>query len=459
VTKDGDSLVLQYELKMEKAHTCGGMYIKLLADSADLDLDKFSGDTDYTIMFGPDKCATTNKVHFILKHESPLNKAIEEKHANDPPKALTDLKTHLYTLVIKPDNSYEYFVDMESQATGNLLDSMTPSVNPPKQIDDPTDSKPEDWVDEAKIDDPEASKPDDWDEDAPMEIVDASKSMPEDWDEDAPEKIADPSAQMPDDWDEDEDGDWEAPTIPNPKCDTGCGKWPVPMIPNPDYKGKWYAPQIDNPAYKGEWKAKQIDNPDFYEDLEPYKVRPFSAVGIELWTMTNGIFFDNILITRDAAVAEDFATKTWKVVSKLETEKEESKKSSTFKTVMKSAEHNFLYASVKLEELGVPEAYAQVTLVGLASVLVVITFIWILSCCCSSDDIDGAESDDDDDDDEPSAPQPEPEAEEEEKKKKDKGLTQRVTRSMNNPAKEEAKEEPAPAPAPKKAGKKAKKRV
>jgi hypothetical protein len=96
-----------------------------------------------------------------------------------------------------------------------------------------------------------------------------------DWDEDAPEKIADPSAQMPDDWDEDEDGDWEAPTIPNPKCDTGCGKWPVPMIPNPDYKGKWYAPQIDNPAYKGEWKAKQIDNPDFYEDLEPYKVRPF----------------------------------------------------------------------------------------------------------------------------------------------------------------------------------------
>jgi hypothetical protein len=96
------------------------------------------------------------------------------------------------------------------------------------------------------------------------------------WDEDAPEKIADRSAHMPDDWDEDENGDWEAPTISNPKCDNGCGKWPIPMIPNPDYKGKWYAQQIDNPAYKGEWKAKQIDNPGFYEDLEPYKVRPFS---------------------------------------------------------------------------------------------------------------------------------------------------------------------------------------
>ena len=48
--------------------------------------------------------------------------------------------------------------------SGNLLLSMLPSVNPPKEIDDPDDKKPEDWVDEAKIDDPEATKPDDWDE-------------------------------------------------------------------------------------------------------------------------------------------------------------------------------------------------------------------------------------------------------------------------------------------------------
>ena len=41
---------------------------------------------------------------------------------------------------------------------------MMPSVNPPKEIDDPEDKKPADWVDEAKIDDPDASKPDDWDE-------------------------------------------------------------------------------------------------------------------------------------------------------------------------------------------------------------------------------------------------------------------------------------------------------
>ena len=28
-------------------------------------------------------------------------------------------------------------------------------------------------------------------------------------------------------WDDEEDGDWVAPTVPNPKCDevSGCGKW------------------------------------------------------------------------------------------------------------------------------------------------------------------------------------------------------------------------------------------
>jgi hypothetical protein len=37
---------------------------------------------------------------------------------------------------------------------------LTPPINPPKEIDDPTDSKPADWVDEATIDDPDAKKPD-----------------------------------------------------------------------------------------------------------------------------------------------------------------------------------------------------------------------------------------------------------------------------------------------------------
>lgn len=52
--------------------------------------------------------------------------------------------------------------------------------------------------------------------------------------------------------DEDMDGEWEAPQVPNPACETapGCGPWKRPMIDNPSYKGKWKPPMIDNPNYQ-----------------------------------------------------------------------------------------------------------------------------------------------------------------------------------------------------------------
>eukprot|EP01048_Picozoa_sp_COSAG05_P006121 COSAG05_NODE_383_length_10498_cov_2.642273_3_plen_304_part_00 len=175
--KEGESLVIQYEIKLEKAHNCGGMYLKLLKDGGDL--SKFDGSSEYSIMFGPDKCGATDKTHFIMKHQNPVTKDIEEKHANNAPPSKVNMQTQLFTLIINADNSYEYLINQESMAKGNLLETMEPAVNPPKEIDDPTDSKPSDWVDEAKIDDPESSKPDDWDEDAPAQIVDETKSMPE----------------------------------------------------------------------------------------------------------------------------------------------------------------------------------------------------------------------------------------------------------------------------------------
>ena len=175
--QEGEALVIQYEIKLEKAHNCGGMYLKLLKDGADL--EKFDGASDYSIMFGPDKCGATDKTHFIMKHENPITKDVEEKHANNAPPSKVSMKTQLFTLIINADSTYEYLIDQESMAKGSLLETMEPAVNPPKEIDDPTDSKPTDWADEAKMDDPEASKPDDWDEDAPAEIVDETKSMPD----------------------------------------------------------------------------------------------------------------------------------------------------------------------------------------------------------------------------------------------------------------------------------------
>ena len=64
------------------------------------------------------------------------------------------------------------FVDQASVSSGSLLEDFTPPVNPPKEIDDPDDKKPEDWDEREKIPDPDAEKPDDWDEDAPAKIAD-----------------------------------------------------------------------------------------------------------------------------------------------------------------------------------------------------------------------------------------------------------------------------------------------
>jgi calnexin len=266
-------------------------------------------------MFGPDKCGTTNKVHFIFRHKNPKTGEYEEKHLNAAPAATINKLTNLYTLIVKPDQTFEILINGESSKNGSLLENFTPAVNPPKEIDDAEDKKPEDWVDEAKIRDPEATKPEDWDEDAPYEIVDEEAEKPADWLETEPLTIPDPEAEKPEDWDDEEDGDWIAPQVANPKCDevSGCGPWEKPMIKNPAFKGKWTAPFIDNPLYKGVWAPRKIANPDFFEDKTPADFEPMGAIGFELWTMNENILFDNIYIGHDVAEAEALKKETFDI--------------------------------------------------------------------------------------------------------------------------------------------------
>uniref|UniRef100_A0A3P8W570 Calnexin n=1 Tax=Cynoglossus semilaevis TaxID=244447 RepID=A0A3P8W570_CYNSE len=272
-------LIIQYEVNFQSGIDCGGAYIKLLTQTPDLDLDQFVDTTPYTIMFGPDKCGEDYKLHFIFRHKNPKTGEFEEKHAKKPDADLrsyyTDKKTHLYTLVVNPDNSFEVLIDNTVVNSGNLLTDMTPSVNPPAEIEDPNDHKPEDWDERAKIQDPDSVKPEDWDEEM--------------------------------------DGEWEAPQIPNPACETapGCGVWKRPMIDNPNYKGKWKPPMIDNPNYQGVWKPRKIANPAFFEDLHPFRMTPFNAVGLELWSMSSDIFFDNFFITNDRNTADRWANDGW----------------------------------------------------------------------------------------------------------------------------------------------------
>jgi len=254
-----------------------------------------------------------------LQHQNSKTGKWEEKHLKEPPHVPSDHLTHLYGLIINPDNTFEVQVDGVKKASGDLLTAMAPSINPPKDIDDPEDKKPGDWIEDPKMDDPESAKPDDWDEDEPHSLPDPDAKMPDGWSEDVTEKrIPDPSAKIPADWDQEEDGDWEAPVVDNPACKVGCGKWTAPTINNPKYKGKWSPPKIDNPAYKGVWKPKQIANPDFVEDKAPCILPNINAVGIDIWTMQGGILFDNFVISTDVQKTAAFTDATWRIRSNIE---------------------------------------------------------------------------------------------------------------------------------------------
>ncbi|XP_062571665.1 calnexin-like isoform X2 [Saccostrea cucullata] len=321
---DGKPLIVQYEVRYQNGIDCGGGYIKLLSDDPLLDLQKFHDKTPYTIMFGPDKCGLDNKLHFIFRHKNPKTGEIEEKHAKKPTASLdsyfNDKKTHLYSLVVNPDNTYEVSVDGTVVNEGSLLEDFSPPVNPPKEIDDPNDKKPADWDEREKIADPDAEKPEDWDENEPEKIVDTEATKPDGWLENENKLVPDPDAEKPKDWDDEMDGEWEAPLIENPLCKDapGCGKWEQPMIKNPKYKGKWRPPMVDNPNYQGVWKARRIPNPNFFEDLLPYQMNPINALGLELWSMNDEIVFDNFLITDDKVVAERWTEQTFNVKSAAE---------------------------------------------------------------------------------------------------------------------------------------------
>jgi calreticulin len=262
----GKTLVLQFSAKHEKKETsfCGGGYIKLFG--SDVDQEKFGGDSPYSIMFGPDLCGyDVSRIHAIFNFQGEnLLKTDDIKLEYDEKNAFT----HLYTLVVNADDTFEVFLDKKSKAKGKLVDGWK---FPQPTVDDPTDAKPKDWVNEAKIDDPEDVEPEDW------------ATEP---------KIVDPEASKPDGWDDDEDGEWEAPTIDNP-----------------EYKGAWFAKRIDNPAYKGEWKASQIANKDFVEGVHGFD--DIAHVGFELWTVNSGSIFDNILVTDSLDTAWEHADAHW----------------------------------------------------------------------------------------------------------------------------------------------------
>lgn len=316
-------LLLQYELKLDEGMTCGGAYFKMPTTA--FSPDKFDGSTPYSVMFGPDKCGATDKVHFIFQSKNPNTGMMKEHHLTTPPAVANsyDRKTHLYTLFVKADGKFKLLIDGDVKKEGTLLDSFEPPLQPPQEVDDEDDKKPDDWVEEEKIPDSEATKPDDWDEDAPRQIIDEDATKPEGWLDDTPRMIPDPDAKKPAEWDDEQDGEWEVPMIPNKKCmKIGCGEWEKPLKMNPAFKGKWNAPLVDNPKYIGPWKPRKIPNKDYYEVSSP-SLLPIKGIGMEIWTMDQGVLIDNVWVGSDYDAAKKFADATWAEKQKVELAKEE----------------------------------------------------------------------------------------------------------------------------------------
>lgn len=312
-------LIVQYEVQFRDGLDCGGAYVKLLRDSAMNDLKKLTDKTPFTIMFGPDKCGSESKLHFIIQYLNPKTQEYGEKHwkqakyVSNLMSAFSDKRHHLFRLVLEPSNNFEIFLDNKSVGKGNLLEDLDPPINPPREIVDPNDRKPADWDERPQIDDPDAKKPDDWDENAPKTIEDPNAKKPDDWLENEPKYIPDPNVKKPDDWEE-MDGEWEAPLIDNPACAkvSGCGEWKAPMIPNPSYKGKWKPPKIDNPDYKGKWSPRTIPNPDYFFDEKPFSsLDAIGGVAFELWSMADNVAFDNLIITNNLDSANLVQLLTW----------------------------------------------------------------------------------------------------------------------------------------------------
>ncbi|KPI84928.1 putative calreticulin [Leptomonas seymouri] len=249
VDNEGKDLVVSFSVKHEQDLKCGGGYLKFFSE---LDQKNFNGDSPYWLMFGPDVCGPNKRVHIILSHDG-------ENHMwKGSTQPAMDKATHVYTLRIAPDNTYELYMDGERKAEGSIEKYW--DILAPETIPDADEKKPEDWVDEPTMDDPNDKKPEGW--------------------TDEPAEIPDPSAVKPEDWNDEEDGKWEAPKILNPA-----------------YKGEWKPKKIPNPAYKGVWEPKKIPNPNYKPEPNLYKVpAPLQYVGIDVWQVEGGSIFDNIII-------------------------------------------------------------------------------------------------------------------------------------------------------------------
>ncbi|XP_074060495.1 calreticulin-3 isoform X1 [Macrotis lagotis] len=258
----GKTLVIQYTVKHEQKMDCGGGYIKIF--SSDLDQKNLNGKSQYYIMFGPDICGfDIKKVHVILFYKN-------QYHSNKKSiRCKVDGFTHLYTLTLRSDLTYEVKIDADIIESGNIEEDWNlgglrklekSALKMPKKLDK-------------------------------LSQNDQSSDIPsQDWNK----HFLDASANKPSEWNSELDGEWQ-PSV----------------IQKPNYKDRLKSMKMDNLDYKDIWLHQKIENPGYLQEFELAEYENIGVIGLELWQVRSGTIFDNFLITDDENYAADFGQKTW----------------------------------------------------------------------------------------------------------------------------------------------------
>ena len=304
-----ETIVIQYETRAQLVYTCFSSIMRIY--TSEFDVYHQTNYTNQFLEFGPDYCKGLHnaRLNFFTKDESAKTITHKLKANITVP---GDEIPHLYTLIIRPNNTFEYMIDTMSFYNGTFTGSFTPNFVEPEFIDDPNDHKPSDWEDNEFIPDLTATKPNDWNESEPEMIPNPRvRRPPLGWRLHEPEMIPDPKAQKPEEWNDRIHGQWKPKMIPNPKCKIGCGPWKPPLIKNKKYKGKWSPPLIRNPKFKGIWKPKQIPNPN-YKPVGNFEMPPIYGIGFSVWSYYHDVAITNIMIANNESLIkrwnlEDFA--------------------------------------------------------------------------------------------------------------------------------------------------------
>merc|ERR1712132_5887 len=94
---------------------------------------KFGDPTVYNIMFGPDKCGYTKRTHLIFQYKG---KNVLKKSDLDY-KQEDEGTSHLYRLILKPDNTVRVEIDQEKIYEGSIKDDWEDGEWEPPMKDNP----------------------------------------------------------------------------------------------------------------------------------------------------------------------------------------------------------------------------------------------------------------------------------------------------------------------------------